>query len=55
VDTTRFLEYLHDDEATESLAATLAELILARRAAADRRAIDARARARAHQQMCVAS
>jgi hypothetical protein len=53
VDTTRFLEYLHGDEATASLADTLAEMILARRAAADRRAMAARARA--HQEMCVAS
>ena len=52
MDTTRFLEYLHDHEATGSLGAALADLILARRAAADRRAIDARARA--HEQIRVA-
>jgi hypothetical protein len=52
VDTTRFLDYLHDAKATETLAGALAELILVRRAAADRRAIAARARAQ--RQMCVA-
>jgi hypothetical protein len=42
VDTTRFLEYLHRDEATSSLADAIRELIRARRAAAERRAVAAK-------------
>jgi hypothetical protein len=52
VDTTRFLEYLHKDEATASLADALAELIVRRRAAADRRATATKARAQ--HEMCLA-
>ena len=40
MDTTRFLEYLHGNEATEALADALTELVLARRATAARRSTD---------------
>jgi hypothetical protein len=38
MDTTRFLEYLHENEATASLAQSLTELVTVRRLAAARRA-----------------